>query len=642
MKQAVILAGGEGTRLRSILGNLPKPLVNVAGIPLLERQILELKKYGFSKVLLLVNFRYEAITLFLESRNFFNIDITVLNDGPNALGNGGALLGAFELLDHQFLVLYGDTLFDIAIDKMVEFHETKTNSDVTIFVHPNDHPFDSDLVFVDEDNLVLKFLGYPHPKDLISPNLVNAAFYICEKKALEPFLLYRNIKSDIAKFVFPKLLELGNKIYAYLSPEYIKDCGTPDRLSRATRDLLSGRVSRRNLRYKQSAIFLDRDGTLNELNGHISSPKDLNLIVGVGEAIKKINDSGKLAILATNQPVIARGECNEAGLKLVHNKLEMELSQCAAYLDAIYYCPHHPDGGFQGEVANLKINCLCRKPMPGLIEAAAKKFNIDLSESWIIGDSSADVGVAKNAGLRSIIVKTGNMGLDCKYHQYPDFVFPNLNSAVDFIANDFDLNLQRISDYFLKNQYIDRFIFIGGASRSGKSTLASLIKYAYEKTGIKVKVINLDRWIKSEIERGESVIDRYDLVSIEATVLKILNMKDPIKIELPFYDKANRSQIKFSQSYENIDPSDKIVFEGTIALALNSSKAHLRIHMDIDELLRYERFKDEYLSRGYSLDVISNLNQSRSEELDYINQHSLESVRATFIDNLIKFGGYDN
>jgi D,D-heptose 1,7-bisphosphate phosphatase len=459
---------------------------------------------------------------------------------------------------------------------------------------------------------------------------------------LEPLLLYRNKKSDIAKFLFPKLLEFGNKIYAYLSSEYIKDCGTPDRLSRATRDLLSDRVSERNLSRKQRAIFLDRDGTLNELNGHISIPKNLNLISGVGEAVRKINASGKLAILATNQPVIARGECSKRELKLVHNKLEMELSKYGAYLDGIFYCPHHPDRGFEGEVSNLKINCSCRKPMPGLIEDAEKKFNIDLSASWIIGDSSADIGVAKSAGLRSIIVKTGNMGLDCKYHQYPDFVFPSLNNAVDFINHDFDLNLKKISDHLIKNQSICRFIFIGGPSRSGKSTLASLIKYAYQNAGIKVVVINLDRWIKGEKERGTSVKDRYDIDSIEKIVLKILNMNSPINIRLPFYDKKNRIQIKLSQGYEFINPSDKVIFEGTIALSLKSSKEHTRLHLELDEPTRYERFQSEYRSRGYKDDEISSLNNSRSEELDYIKQHSLGSIKAAFINNVIQFRGYDN
>ena len=115
----------------------------------------------------------------------------------------------------------------------------------------------------------------------------------------------------------------------------------------------------------------------------------------MAEAIKLINKSGYLVVVVTNQPVIARGEVTESELQLIHNKMETELGTEGAYLDAIYYCPHHPDKGFEGEIERLKIECDCRKPKPGMFFRAAEDFNIDLCSSWMIGDSENDILAGK-------------------------------------------------------------------------------------------------------------------------------------------------------------------------------------------------------------------------------------------------------
>ena len=126
--------------------------------------------------------------------------------------------------------------------------------------------------------------------------------------------------------------------------------------------------------------------------------EEFELIDGVAEAIKIINNSGYLAIVVTNQPVIARGEVTFDKLQEIHNKMETLLGLEGAYLDGIYFCPHHPHKGYEGEIAELKIDCECRKPKPGLLLQAAKDFNIDLSQSFMIGDSENDIlaGIAAN------------------------------------------------------------------------------------------------------------------------------------------------------------------------------------------------------------------------------------------------------
>ena len=180
--------------------------------------------------------------------------------------------------------------------------------------------------------------------------------------------------------------------------------GTPERIAQVEYDLKTGLVHQKNLGKKQKAIFLDRDGTINKYIGFLRKPEELELLEGAAKAICKINQSGYLAIGATNQPVIARGEVTWEGLEEIHRKLETLLGQEGAYLDDIFICPHHPDRNFLGECPEYKVDCGCRKPKPGLLLRAAEKYNIDLAGSWMIGDSQRDVDAGTAAGCRTILL----------------------------------------------------------------------------------------------------------------------------------------------------------------------------------------------------------------------------------------------
>ena len=153
------------------------------------------------------------------------------------------------------------------------------------------------------------------------------------------------------------------------------------------------------------AVVLDRVGTINKYVGFLRNIDDFELIDGVSDAIKKINQSGYLAIVVTNQPVIARGEVSWEELNEIHKKMATLLGKDGAYVDAIYICPHHPDKGFEGERPEYKIDCDCRKPKPGLLLQAAKDYNIDLSQSIMIGDSDRDVEAGKAAGCKSVKIE---------------------------------------------------------------------------------------------------------------------------------------------------------------------------------------------------------------------------------------------
>ena len=190
----------------------------------------------------------------------------------------------------------------------------------------------------------------------------------------------------------------------------------------------SGIITARNLQKPQRAIFLDRDGTINKYLGFITKSEQIELIDGVAEAIKMINQSRYLAIVVTNQPVIARGECTFDEMKKIHNRLEMLLGEKGAYLDDIIFCPHHPNKGFSGEIVELKIDCDCRKPKPGMILKMAEKYNINLSASYMVGDDIRDVEAGISAGCKSIYI-----GEDTIPNCYK---FKNLLEAVKFILND--------------------------------------------------------------------------------------------------------------------------------------------------------------------------------------------------------------
>ena len=430
--QVVIVAGGKGTRLRDRLGGIPKPMVPILGKPLLEHQILLARQHGLSDVLFLLGHGADTIADYFGDGSRWGVRVRSIRETV-PLGSAGAVLSAFRDLQERFLVMYGDTMLNVDLTRFWRAHG-ECGADASLLVHPNDHPHDSDLVEIDERGRITAFHAYPHDPDRYYGNLVNAALYIIQKSALADWQ-DSSRPLDFGKNLFPKMLSQGRLLQGYRSPEYIKDAGTPERLDSVVADYDSGRIARGSLETPTPAIFLDRDGTLNEEVDRVSHPDAFSMIDGVGGAIRRINQAGYRAVVITNQPVIARGDCTEHDLVTIHNKMETLLGWDGAYVDAILYCPHHPDKGFAGERADLKIACACRKPAIGLIERARVQLNIDLNQSWFIGDSTVDVRTAQNAGLRSILLQTGHGGQDNQYPDRPDYVVPSLAEAVDLALN---------------------------------------------------------------------------------------------------------------------------------------------------------------------------------------------------------------
>ncbi len=477
--QAVILAGGKGTRLAERLNGRPKPLIDVAGIPLMQRQLETLQSHGVDDFVVLVNHAADQIERFLTQLNAKS-KISLIDDGEPR-GTAGATLACLGRLSDRFIVAYGDTLFDIDIAHMVAAHEA-SGADATLLLHPNDHPADSDLVEIDEDNRITGFHPYPHPADLVARNLVNAAFYIVEKAALEPYALRTDLP-DFAKDLFPAMVEAGAKLHGYVSFEYIKDLGTPKRLDKVEKHFVTGTVERARRRHPQKAVFLDRDGTLNKLRDYVRKPDDLDLLPNAAEAVRSLNNAEYRAVLVTNQPVLARGECDPATMRDIHAKLETELGRHGAYLDGVYLCPHHPHGGFAGEVPELKIECRCRKPATGMIDRAVSEMNISPSQSWFIGDSTGDMLAAHRAGLFSILVQSGERGEDKRWPCHPDFVVADVFVAARLITETFPL-IQQGTDAIAEAVSAGDLMLVAGRSSAARRGVAAALRQALRGRGL--------------------------------------------------------------------------------------------------------------------------------------------------------------
>jgi len=399
--KTIIMAGGKGSRITSIADDIPKPMIKVCGKPILEHQIDCLKKNDVTSITLVIGHLGDQIKDYFTDGSRFGCEITYFSE-TEPLGTAGALYKMEDLPDN-FILLNGDTIFDIDFSRMIAFHKEK-RAYATLAVHPNNHPFDSALIMTNPDNQVTGWINKEDKRNYYR-NLVNAGVHILSSDFLKNCPQEKE-KVDLDRDMLKPSVNTG-KIFAYSTPEYIKDMGTPERYEQVSSDIRNGIVYKKNLKEKQRAVFLDRDGTINTFNGFVTKPDEFFLIEGAAEAIKKINSLGFLAIVITNQPVIARGDVDFETLDLIHMKMETELGKRGAFIDDLFYCPHHPDKGFEGELPEYKTDCECRKPKPGMILNAASKYNIDLFNSYMAGDDRRDIQSGLNAGCRAVYLSNG-------------------------------------------------------------------------------------------------------------------------------------------------------------------------------------------------------------------------------------------
>lgn len=596
-----ILAGGKGTRLRERFSDIPKPLVPILGKSTLQHQIELCKLHGFHNIALLVCHQYEKILDYFGDGARFGVNLVyVIEAEPR--GTAGALLDALPVLAERFLVLYADTFLDVNLGKLWDSH-VESGADGTLFLHPNDHPFDSDIVEIDQNGVVENIWPYPHPEERELPNLTNAALYVMNRASLE------NLKpscdeADIAKHMFPLMLSLGCALVGYVSSEYIKDMGTPERLDKVERDIVNGVPDRLSMRNSRSAVFLDRDGCINYEVDHINSPDQLALLPGATEAIRALNESGVLAVVVTNQPVVARGDVSFAELSSIHCRLEKLLGSGRAFLNGIYFCPHHPESGFPGEIAELKTECICRKPEPGLINQACRDLDINLANSWMIGDTTSDVEAGRRAGVRTVLLRTGYAGRDAKFSVRPDYTAYDLAEAVDWILHGYAKMRLELSNIVAQVNCDTRLILIGGLARSGKSYTAQVLKDILSEKGRTAHVISLDGWLKPKEMRqeGSGVCERYDLEAASFALAKVVFSDNREIFVEPQYDRFSRSTDK-QRIEHSVAPEDLLIVEGVPALLIKSLvdlSGVIKLYVQVEDNMREARLKKEYAWRSTS------------------------------------------
>jgi mannose-1-phosphate guanylyltransferase / phosphomannomutase len=601
----VILAGGKGTRMGSLTAEIPKPMVQLAGKPILEHQIALIRRYKFYDISILTGYKGDVIKdYFLDGRNW-DTKIEYFPD-PKPLGTAGSVKEIEHVISDTFLLLYGDTMIDINLNDLINFHKEKGGI-ATLVVHPNDHPYDSDLLEINEDNLVTSFYSKPHKEGIYHRNLVNAALYVLSPEIFE--FIEKDKFSDFGKDIFPKLMSLNKAVYAYNTTEYIKDVGTIERLKEVENDFLSGKVNRLNKSNKQKAVFIDRDGVINPEAEPLNTSEKFSFLPGVVDAIKLLKKSEYISVVVTNQPMIAKGFASVVQLQKVHNYMEYLLGKEKVFLDRIYYCPHHPEKGFEGERKEYKIDCTCRKPETGMIDNAAIDMNIDLNKSFIIGDRTVDIMTGINANLHTILIRQGYAGKDAKYNCVPDFIFNNLLEATQFIVNGYDKLINNLRDVIGEILVKEKspIITIGGLSRSGKSTLSSIIKILIENAEKKVNILKLDDWLLSKDERSQDmdVRDRYQYNLIEKDIKNLLLGK---KITKNTYKPLSR-MVDQNAEVIKYNHGEVLLIDGVVALDNKYIRkiSHLNLFTEVSEELRKDRFYAFYRYKSFAEEEINKL-----------------------------------
>lgn len=611
--KVVILAGGKGTRMGSLSQNIPKPMINIANKPILQYQIEIAKRFNLTDIILLTGYKGEVVEDYFGNGENWGVNISCYRE-TIPLGTAGAVKEVEDYLRDDFLVFYGDVIMDIDLKSVIQYH-LKMKPVATLVVHPNDHPYDSDLIEVNNEGKVIAFHSKPHKQDIFLRNLVNAAIYILSPRIMN--FLPKGTYSDFGKDIFPKLVNAGEIIYAYNTPEYIKDIGTLERLEEVERDIVSGKLYRLNKKNKRKAIFLDRDGVLNYEIDLLRTPEELELLPDVPDAIKKINTSEYLAVVVTNQPVVAKGLASEKDIYQIHSKLDTILGRNRAFLDRIYYCPHHPEKGFHGERIEYKIPCDCRKPNTGMINQAVYDLNIDPDESFIVGDRTVDILTGINAGLKTILVRTGYAGDDGVFQCEPDFIFSNLKESTEFIIDCYDTLVNKAKDILSGisiNNKRNIIILVAGLSRSGKSTFSKIISTILNKKGIHNTHLNLDNWLVGIQERKDwmAVNERYKYNEIVKDIATLLEGKE---IKVNKYNVKTRN-IDEHQKSIILEEGEALIIDGVVGLDIEFLRkiADIKIYVEINETMRRKRFFDFYMFKGLTEEEIKKLYVKRQDD----------------------------
>lgn len=420
--QAVIICGGKGTRLKSVIKNKPKSNVIINKIPNIIDQIYKLRKNNIKEIFLLTN-HYENEIRKIVVR--FKITNCKIIKDSSYFGTGGALIAAIKFLKNEFIVLYSDIYFNFNIKNFITASKKKKIY-ANVVVHANDHPHDSDAVNIDIHNRITKI--YLKNTNHVRLNFCIAGFFYFKKI----FLINLQFKKKNIEITKDILMSVPKKnIFAYQTIEYLKDFGTPQRLQNVKYDIKKKFDKLLIFGRKKPAIFIDRDGVLNkEVNTPVNSLKKFELIPNIGTAIKKINDAKIPCFVISNQASLAKKTLTTYQLKKMIFKLNFFLSSYKAYIDDYLFCPNSENSNFYDK----DVNIYCSKPKPNILmlKLFEKKYNLDLNKSYLIGDSDIDILTGLRVGAKTILVLSNRI-FKYKYPVVPDYICNDLNDAVNWI-----------------------------------------------------------------------------------------------------------------------------------------------------------------------------------------------------------------
>lgn len=379
--QAVILAGGEGKRLKPFTLKNPKPMVFVNGKPFMEHLIELLKINGIKEVVILTGYLGEKIENYFGNGSKFGIKIKYsytpfMNEKNEENESGLRIKNAKDLLRDYFLLLYCDNYFPLQLKKIISFFKSHP-SDVLVTVYSNKDNSTKNNMLVRE-GLVTKYDSTRLEDNL---NGVDIGFFIVNKKVLN---LLPKTNSKFEKKVLPYLIK-KRKLSGYLTDEKYYSIGDLDRVKITEKFLIPKKI-----------VFLDRDGVINKKPpkaDYVKKWEEFEFLPGSIEAIKILKSKGYKIFIISNQPGVARGMLTEKQLENINKKMISRLKAENVSIDGIYYCPHGWDDG-----------CDCRKPRPGMLLQASKEHLIDLTKTILIGDDKRDVEAGTAVGCKTFMV----------------------------------------------------------------------------------------------------------------------------------------------------------------------------------------------------------------------------------------------
>lgn len=376
VRQAVILAGGLGTRLAPFTEHAPKPMYCFEGRPFLEYLIMQVKSFGIKDIVLLLGYLPQKIMDYFLKGEQYGVHITY-RITPVEYDTGARIKMAEDILEDHFLLMYCDNYCPIDFSKLQESY-FKNHAMVQITAYANKDGYTKDNLLLNGEGQVL---CYDKKRTAAGLKGVDIGYAIISKQVLN---LLPEEGCNFEALVYPEMVKAG-RMFAEVTEHRYYSIGSWQRIE-LTRQFLK----------PVKTIFLDRDGTLNVKPAkacYVESPKEFVWIDGAREAVALLKKAGYRVILVSNQPGITKGNLTIEKLDEIHNKMQSELEEKGGTIDAIYYCPHNWDDG-----------CDCRKPKPGMFYQAQKDYSLNLTKCVMIGDDERDMEAAKAAGCIGILI----------------------------------------------------------------------------------------------------------------------------------------------------------------------------------------------------------------------------------------------